>query len=83
MIPDGVVGATQEEQFRIATIDLGCKDELGTAQRLADVGAEEEAAYIARGRDYLQDRHAVEQQTLAAAEEYLDGVGVSMPWERR
>ncbi|MEU2201508.1 hypothetical protein [Isoptericola sp. NPDC019482] len=83
MVPDGVYGVSQEEQLRIATIDLGCKDELGTVQRLADVGAREEAAYIARAGDYLEDRHAVEQETLAAAEAYLDDAGVSMPWESR
>jgi len=83
MVPDGVDGVPLEEQLRIASIDLGCKDELGTVQRLADVGAREEAAYILRARDYLQERHAVEQETLGTAEAYLDDAGVSMPWESR
>lgn len=83
MVPDGVYGVSHEEQLRIATIDLGCKDELGTVQRLADVGAREEAAYIARAGDYLRDRHAVEQEVLTTARAYLEDEGIAMPWERR
>lgn len=80
-IPDGVVGAPLEEQRRVAAIDVGCKDELGTVQRIADLQAQEDAAYVRRGAEYLERRHAAEEKALAAARAYLDEAEVEMPWE--
>jgi hypothetical protein len=79
MVPDGVFGMPVEEQIRIAALDVECKRELGTTQRLADLDAAAQTTYIEENRSYLADRRAVEDAVLDRAREYLDEHGVEMP----
>jgi hypothetical protein len=78
MVPPGVRNASPGEVIRIGEIDLACKDELGTVQRLADIQAALESEYIVRARDYLELRRPVEQAALEASRAYLKEQGLSM-----
>ncbi|QDW62329.1 hypothetical protein [Oerskovia sp. KBS0722] len=78
MVPPGVRAASPDEVTRIGEIDLACKDELGTVQRLADIQAAQESEYITRARDYLELRRPVEQAALEASRAYLQEQGLSM-----
>jgi hypothetical protein len=78
MVPPAVWDASPEEIVRIGEIDLACKDDLDTVQRLADIQAAQEAEYIARAKDYLEQRSAVEQAALEASRAYLADQGLSM-----
>lgn len=78
MVPPAVWDASPEETIRIGEIDLACKDDLDTVQRLADIQAAEEVEYIARAKDYLEQRRAVEQAALEASRSYLAEQGLSM-----
>lgn len=80
-IPPAALGAPLDEQIRIGLIDVDCKEEVDFVQRMADIEAREQAAYIERGRDYLEARRQVEQSALAKAREYLADAGVPIPGE--
>jgi hypothetical protein len=79
MVPDGVYAMALEEQIRIAAVDVECKQELDTVQQLADLDAALQAEYIEANRSFLTDRHAVEEEVLDSAWQYLDDQGVEMP----
>jgi hypothetical protein len=78
MVPPAVQGASPDEVVRIGEIDLGCKDDLDTVQRLADIQAAQEAEFIARAKDFLERRRSVEQEALETSRAYLKEHGVSM-----
>ena len=80
MIPPGVMGAPPAEQVRVGLIDVTCKEDLDVVQRLADVDAAQQWAYLERGgREYLQERAAADRAMLATAEALLAGAGIEVP----
>ncbi|MEK8229381.1 hypothetical protein NKG05_30915 [Oerskovia sp. M15] len=66
------------EVIRIGEIDLACKDELTTIQKLADIQVAEENAYIARGRDYLEQHREFQQAALHNSQSYLTEQGLTL-----
>ncbi|MBO1751466.1 hypothetical protein J4G33_06575 [Actinotalea sp. BY-33] len=79
-VPEGALGAPFEEQVRIGLIDVACKDRVDLVRRLAEIDAAEETAYLERGgREYLEERGAVEQAQLQVAEDVLADAGVILP----
>ncbi|MBD5784868.1 hypothetical protein IF650_01625 [Cellulosimicrobium terreum] len=78
MVPPAIQGASREEVIRIGEIDLACKAELDTIQQLADIQAAQEAEFIARAQDYLEQRLTLEEAALETSRAYLKEQGVSM-----
>lgn len=78
MVPPAVQDASPEEVIRIGEIDLACKGELDTVQQLADIQAAQEAEFIARAKDYLEQRLSIEQAALETSRAYLKEQGLSM-----
>lgn len=81
VIPTGVLGAPLDEQVRIGLIDVDCKERTELVQRLADIDAAEQVAYIERGREHLVQLRAVQQAALAKSRAYLQDAGVPIPGE--
>ncbi|WP_431835566.1 hypothetical protein [Cellulomonas sp. Y8] len=81
MVPEGVTSAPMAEQVRVGLIDVGCKDRTDFVQRLGDVEAAEQQAYIERGRAYLSELRAVQQRALAESRALLTSHGVPIPGE--
>lgn len=80
MLPAGMADAPLAEQVRVAGIDVACKQEHDTVRRLADIAADSQLAYAARGGlEYLEAAHAVQQRAVDTAQAYLDGQGVVVP----
>ncbi len=71
LAPPGVWAEPFDEQVRIGLIDVQCKAETDLVQRLADVEAAYQLAYIERGGTWLEDFAAVQEEVLRTAEEYL------------
>lgn len=71
LVPSGVWNASFDEQVRIGLVDVQCKDEVDLVQRLGDVEAAYQLAYLERGREWVQQYAALQQRALRAAEEYL------------
>ncbi|WP_402467156.1 hypothetical protein [Isoptericola aurantiacus] len=79
MVVVGVFDLPLEDQIRVATLDVECKQELATVQHLADLDAAAQTKYIEANRKFLADRRAVEDDVLANAVEYLEELGIEMP----
>lgn len=78
MVPAGVLDAPMDEQVRVGLVDVACKDQLDTVQRLADVEAAEHLAYIDRAQEYLDVLRPLQQEVLANAQAYLAAQGVDV-----
>lgn len=72
LIPAEVWNASLDEQVRIGLVDAQCKDDVDLVQRLADVEAAYQLAYLERGRAWVDEYTALQQRTLRAAEAYLE-----------
>lgn len=79
LVPTGAAEANPEEQSRIADIDLGCKERLGSVQALADLQAREQNDYIERAQNYLTEVRAAQQSVAATAAAYLEDNGITVP----
>jgi len=79
LVPTGAAVAGPEEQARMAEIDLGCKERLGSVQALADIQAQEQEHYIDRALSYLTEVRAAQQTVVATAATYLEDNGVTVP----
>lgn len=80
--PDSGAGAlvpefpsSGEEQFRIAAIDVNCKESLGSVQKLADLEAQAQMAYIDEHEGQLTEYRDQVESVLVAAREVLATVG--------
>jgi hypothetical protein len=67
------------EQRRVARLDLDCKQDLGTIEKMVQIEARLQYEYIDRGRDYLEDRKAHEENVYNNAVRYLDERGYDVP----
>lgn len=76
LVPAGVDAAPLQEQIRVGLIDVDCKRKLDIVQRLADIDAAEQGAYIERAGDYLAAYRAVVQPVLAKDRILLAEAGV-------
>ncbi|MEJ5868009.1 hypothetical protein WDV85_09690 [Pseudokineococcus sp. 5B2Z-1] len=79
LVPDGAADATPDERQRMAAIDLGCKQQLGTTEAIAQIVAREQNAYIDRAHDHLVLQKTVQDRVLAASIAYLTEQGVEVP----
>jgi len=66
-----VLPRSVEARFKIALLDVGCKDKLGTMQRIADVMAQFQAAYIDAHDTDLTAFRTRAQDVLAQAREIV------------
>ncbi|GAA4723387.1 hypothetical protein GCM10023216_11210 [Isoptericola chiayiensis] len=67
------------ERRRVVEVDVRCKQSLGTVQRLADLDATVQLAYIAEYPEYFESRREISVRMLANARDVLDEAGVEMP----
>lgn len=72
LVPADVWSASFDEQVRIGLVDAACKAEVDLVQRLGDVEAAYQLAYLARGQEWVDEYAALQQRTLRAAEAYLE-----------
>lgn len=66
VLPEG-----REQQLRVAIVDVGCKESLGTMQQIADVMAQYQAAYIDAHEGELAEFRQQAVDALNAAKEVL------------
>lgn len=66
-----VLPESKEEQFRIALLDVACKESLGTMQQVGDVLAQYQAAYIDGHDGELNEYREQALEVLAEAREIL------------
>jgi len=71
LVPGDVWDASFDEEVEIGLVDVACKAQVDLVQRLADVEAAYQLAYLERGREWVEEYAALQQRTLRAAEAYL------------
>lgn len=79
LVPDRTVEVTPDERQQMASVDLGCKERLGTVEAYADIVAREQNAYIGRARERLEVEKTIQERVLAASVAYLEREGVEVP----
>ncbi|GAA2031165.1 hypothetical protein WDZ16_16160 [Pseudokineococcus marinus] len=79
LLPTIPEDATPEELRRIAEVDLGCKDELGSVEALAALAGQWQGEHIADAQGRLTQIRDAQAPVLAAAEVYLDAHGITVP----
>ncbi|WP_125775506.1 hypothetical protein [Antribacter gilvus] len=82
LLPGGtdVYAEPLEGQVRIAEIDLACKEQLGTVQKLADIDARLQQEYLDRGgREQAERRFAAQRRQVESARAYLAQHGITVP----
>jgi hypothetical protein len=71
--PAGVTSAPLEEQIRVGLIDVGCKEEHRTVQRLADIEASYQQPLIERDEARLVQRRRELDALLDRSRKYIAG----------
>lgn len=77
-IPPQVQGASLAVQIEIGTVDLDCKDQLGTLQKLADIHAAEEVRYIESDPAYAATYRDTWRPVIARDRAYLADAGITL-----
>ncbi|GAA3799849.1 hypothetical protein [Cellulomonas soli] len=77
--PAGVLSMSLEEQVRIGLIDIGCKESTDLRQRLADIDAVNQQAYLDSAPAYVAAYTAAIESALSASRAYLEAAGIDMP----
>jgi len=77
--PAGVLGLSLDEQVRIGLIDIDCKESTNLRQRLADIDAVLQQAYLDSAPEYVAAYRATVDAALAASRAYLSEAGIEMP----
>ena len=77
--PRGVEQLDLAEQVRIGLIDIDCKEATNFRQRLADIDAVIQQAFIDAHPDYVASVRATRDRTVAAATAYLVAAGIEVP----
>ncbi|KRD43530.1 hypothetical protein ASE38_04695 [Cellulomonas sp. Root930] len=77
--PAGVLSTSLQEQVRIGLIDIDCKESTNLRQRLADIDAVNQQAYLDSAPEYVSAYRATVAAALAASRAYLAEAGIDMP----
>ena len=65
--------------MRIGLIDIDCKESTNLRQRLADIDAVNQQAYLDSAPEYVSAYRATVAAALAASRAYLAEAGIDMP----
>jgi hypothetical protein len=74
-----VLVGSAADRAQAVEADVRCKQTLGTVQRLADLDASVQVAYIAANPEYFASRHEIGERMLANATQVLREAGVDVP----
>ncbi|WP_309133418.1 hypothetical protein [Cellulomonas sp.] len=79
MVPEGILEAPFDEQVRVGLLDVACKDRLDLVQRLADLDAAAQAAYLERTAEFQAAVRRLDAPVVDRARQYLVEHGVTAP----
>ena len=77
--PAGVMKLSLEEQVRIGLIDIDCKESTNLRQRLADIDAVNQQAYLDSAPEFVAAYRATVASALVTSRAYLAAAGIDMP----
>lgn len=77
--PAGVSSMSLDEQVRIGLIDIDCKESTDLRQRLADIDAAIQQAYLDSAPAYVAAYTAAIESALSTSRAYLEASGIDMP----
>ena len=77
--PAGMLSMSLPEQVRIGLIDIDCKESTDLRQRLADIDAGTQQAYLDSAPEYVAAYQTTAELALATSRAYLAEAGIDMP----
>ncbi|WP_407342178.1 hypothetical protein [Pengzhenrongella phosphoraccumulans] len=77
--PAGVLSMSLPEQVRIGLIDIDCKESTDLRQRLADIDAGDQQAYLDSAPEFVAAYQTTAKLALVTSRAYLANAGIDMP----
>jgi len=79
LMPAGVLSMSLADQVRIGLVDIDCKESTDLRQRLADIDAANQQAYLDAAPAFEAAYRETVETALAASRAYLSASGIDMP----